>query len=456
MYPANREGVLLSGRVDVRTPRTMDAPKIRQTLSDDVLIGKPWSRARLWNREPLDDFYAEALEKYGTDDAISEEQEKKLRRKIDYTILPVLAVCYAFYYIDKTTLSYAAIFGIRDDLHLEGTEYSWLSSIFYFGWLIWALPTNMLMLKSPPAKYLAINIFFWGALLMAQAGVTNFAGLAALRILSGAAEAIADPAFMLITVSSYTRAEQPSRISTWYAANGLGVAGGGMLGYGIGHIKGQLASWRYEFLIVGALCCAWGIVIYFVLPDSPVTSQWLTREERLMAVARLRKNQTGIDNKQFKWYQAKEAFLKDPKTYLFFFLGVVGNIPNGGISNFSTLILNGLGFDVLETSLLGIPQGALVCIYIGLGAYLNDRLPKNSRTLVCMLFMIPTIGGTLGFLLAPQNANVARLICYYLTGSYQASFVLGVSLITSNVAGQTKKQIASAMIWLGACVGNIG
>ena len=87
MYPANREGVLLSGRV--RTHPTMDAPKIRQTLSDDVLIGKPWSRARLWNREPLDDFYAEALEKYGTDDAISEEQEKKLRRKIDYTILPV-------------------------------------------------------------------------------------------------------------------------------------------------------------------------------------------------------------------------------------------------------------------------------------------------------------------------------------------------------------------------------
>ncbi|TRM61882.1 major facilitator superfamily domain-containing protein [Schizophyllum amplum] len=439
----------------------MDHPKqTRQTLSDDVLIGKPWSRARLWNREPLDDFYEEALEKYGSDDAISEEQEKKLKRKIDWTILPVLSVCYAFYYIDKTTLSYAAIFGIKDDLNLKGTEYSWLSSIFYFGWLIWALPTNMLMLKSPPAKYLAINIFLWGILLMhvytAQAGVTNFAGLAALRILSGAAEAIADPAFMLITVSSYTRAEQPSRISTWYAANGLGVAGGGMLGYGIGHINGALSSWRYEFLIVGALCSIWGVVIYFILPDSPVTSQWLTRDERLMAVARLRKNQTGIDNKQFKWYQAKEAFLKDPKTYMFFFLGVVGNIPNGGISNFSTLILNGLGFDVLETSLLGIPQGALVMIYIGLGAFLNDRLPKNSRTFVCMLFMIPTIAGTLGFLFAPQSANVARLICYYLTGSYQASFVLGVSLITSNVAGQTKKQIASAMIWLGACVGNIG
>jgi len=72
-----------------------------------------------------------------------------------------------------------------------------------------------------------------------------------------------------------------------------------------------------------------------------------------------------------------------------------------------------------------------------------------------MLFMIPTIAGSLGFLLAPQDASAGRLICYYLTGSYQASFVLGLSLITSNTGGQTKKQLTSASVWLGACVGNI-
>lgn len=70
--------------------------------------------------------------------------------------------------IDKTTLSYAAIFGIKDDLNLEGTKYSWLSSIFYFGWLAWAFPTNYLMQKFPVAKYLSFNIFMWGALLMCQ------------------------------------------------------------------------------------------------------------------------------------------------------------------------------------------------------------------------------------------------------------------------------------------------
>ncbi|KAK3675728.1 hypothetical protein LTR78_004369 [Recurvomyces mirabilis] len=64
-------------------------------------------------------------------------EESRVVRKIDLMILPYLAVCYAFFYIDKTTLSYAAIFGIRDDLKLVGTEYNWLSSIFYFGFLAW-------------------------------------------------------------------------------------------------------------------------------------------------------------------------------------------------------------------------------------------------------------------------------------------------------------------------------
>lgn len=125
-----------------------------------------------------------------------------------------------------------------------------------------------------------------------------------------------------------------------------------------------------RFLVIGAACTAWGVVLLLVLPNSPVTTIWLTREERLMAVARLRKNQvkiltvvtelepmlnfllsqTGITNRTFKMDQAKEFFV-DIKTvrlrrepdyltgflaytrslqYLFFFLGFVANIPNGG------------------------------------------------------------------------------------------------------------------------------
>ena len=136
-------------------------------------------------------------------DPITPEEDAAVKRKVDFMILPYLAVCYAFFYIDKTTLSYAAIFGIREDLNLQGTQYSWLSSIFYFGFLAWAFPTNFLMQRLPIGKYLGFNIMLWGVFLMIQAAAHNFAGLAALRALAGAAEACADPSFMLITSMWY-------------------------------------------------------------------------------------------------------------------------------------------------------------------------------------------------------------------------------------------------------------
>ncbi|KAK5072509.1 hypothetical protein LTS08_008337 [Lithohypha guttulata] len=143
-------------------------------------------------------------------------EQKQIVRKIDWFIIPLIAVNYVFFYIDKTTLSYAALYGIREDLNLSGGEYSWLSSIFYFGFISFAFPTNFLMQKFPLGKYLGFNIIVWGVFLMLQAACSSFATLAVMRFLSGAAEACADPAFMLITQMWYTRRQQPLRIGLWY------------------------------------------------------------------------------------------------------------------------------------------------------------------------------------------------------------------------------------------------
>ncbi|CAK7220011.1 hypothetical protein SBRCBS47491_004045 [Sporothrix bragantina] len=393
---------------------------------------------------------------------IDPEEEKRLVRKIDRLLLPLCAISYIFFFIDKTTLSYAAVFGIQADLDMHGTDYSWLSSLFYFGFLVWALPANLLLQRLPVGMYLGINIMLWGILLMAQAACNNFASLAALRVLGGAVEAVADPAFILITSMWYTRREQPVKIGLWYTAVGLGIACGGLLGYGIGQIRGRLASWRYEFLIIGACCTAWGLVICLVLPNNPVakptpTSRWLFRltdRERRLAVERLRDNQTGIENKTFKPRQMLEAVL-DYKTYFFFMIAFCQAILNGGTTNFGTLIIKGFGFDTLETTLMQIPYGVFIFLCILLGVYVNDRLPPNNRCFVMAAFIVPTLVGAFGLRFVPDDRRVGRLICYYLTGSLNASFVLLLSLQTANIAGHTKKVTTSALLFVGYCAGNI-
>jgi MFS family permease len=149
----------------------------------------------------------------------------------------------------------------------------------------------------------------------------------------------------MLTQKSFasTRRQQPIKIGLWYTVNGVGVALGGLLGYGIGNIKGSLPSWKYEFLIIGALCCIWGVVMFFLVPDSPVTAKRLTLHEKRIAVERLHENQTGVENKTLKPYQIKEAFL-DYKLYMLFLIALMQSIVNGGISNFGTIIIKGLDF----------------------------------------------------------------------------------------------------------------
>jgi len=113
------------------------------------------------------------------------EMEKKLLRKIDWNLMPMLCVVYGLNYLDKTTLSYASIMGLQTSLNLHGTNYQWLGSMFYIGYLFWEYPTNRFLQRLPLAKWSSFNIIMWGLTLCCMAATTNFAGAVAVRFLLG-------------------------------------------------------------------------------------------------------------------------------------------------------------------------------------------------------------------------------------------------------------------------------
>ena len=154
----------------------------------------------------------------------------------------------------------------------------------------------------------------------------------------------------------FTRIQQPLVIGTWYASQGIGIGLGGLIGYGIGQIEAAIAAWRYEFIIIGLACALWGIAMAFIIPDSPYTSKRFTRQEKIVIMSRKRDDYHAVEKRQLKWDQIRESAL-DVRTYLFFLLGLTANIPNGGTSNFGTLMTRGFGFNTLNTTLLQIPYG---------------------------------------------------------------------------------------------------
>jgi MFS family permease len=132
-------------------------------------------------------------------DGGDKEMAKRVLRKIDWRLIPLMFITYNLNFMDKTILSSASVFGLREDTGLKGQQYSWVSSVFYFGYFFWEYPTTLLVAKLPVAKYLTINTFFWGAVVALTAACSNYGGLISVRFLLGVAEATITPGFIFIT-----------------------------------------------------------------------------------------------------------------------------------------------------------------------------------------------------------------------------------------------------------------
>ncbi|KAF4971633.1 hypothetical protein FZEAL_9793 [Fusarium zealandicum] len=396
---------------------------------------------------------AEALNLYhDLDGEISPEIARSLQWKIDLRLMPLLCLTYALQAIDKNTISYAAVFGLREEIGLKGTEFSWAGAIFYLGYMIWEFPTSMLLQRLPINHFMSATVVIWGTILMCHGAVQSFTSLAVVRTLLGAFEAAIQPGTMLLFSMYYTRAEQPLRMGIWIGSSGIGYIIAGITSFGIGHINASLSSWRLLFLIWGAITFVWGIFLWFVLPGAPMWAKFLTQEEKAFAVSRVKENGTGIENRRFKMKQFREAML-DLKTWLLFTFAVTSNSPNGGLSAFQGLIIKGAGFSTLDTTLYQMPSGAIQLVSCLIACYCATKY-KNCRILIMILFLLPFLAGVLGLHLLSQDNPWGRLACLWVTFTYTASGTLNMSVATANTAGHTKKITTIAMLLIGYCVGN--
>ncbi|XPS77869.1 hypothetical protein M3J09_009893 [Ascochyta lentis] len=399
----------------------------------------------------LDDTYEAYKNNQGTD--VDPAEAKKTLRKIDFRIVPILFFTYLLQYLDKNGINYASAFGLQEGTNLKGQDYSWLGNIFYFGYLAGQYPAGYLLQRLPMAKFLGFCTLGWGVILMTTPACHNFAGMAANRFLLGLLEATVNPGFVLIMSMWYTSAEQPLRLGAYYCTNGIATMFGGLIGYAVGHIKTGLPRWMYVFLIFGSASTVMGVVILLFLPDLPTTAKFLTETQRGIAVDRVSGNRQGVKNKHFKVYQAWQT-LYDPKTWILFVMAVGAQIPNSALTTFSSMIIKSFGVDTLGTQYLQIPGGAVQFVSLLAGSYICTHWP-NSRCLTMTVANVICIIGASLLVALPNNNKWGRLVALWMCYFQGLGFSMSLTIVSSNIAGYTKKQLTGAALFTGYCVGNI-
>lgn len=395
---------------------------------------------------------------------VTPEEDRKLVRKIDLCLFPLMCLIYAIQFMDKTTNGNAAVMGLRTDLHMHGTQYSWVGSSFYFGYLggLFILPP-LLQKTRYLIKSLATIIILWGLVLALHSAPTvNYASFIFLRCLLGFLESAITPVFTIITAQYWKQEEQFSRICIWFGFNGFGGIWGSAMAYGL-YTRGEaysIAPWKVLFITTGCITIFVGILIAIHLPDSPDKAWFLSDREKLLLVQRIRKNQQGFGNHHIKTKQIKEAFI-DPRTWLYFLFSFANNIPNGGLTNFmSILFKDDFSYTTKETLLINMVPAAVEWVGVPLFGLLSyfcfaRKIKVLNSRLVWSFFAIAIVFTGTCMLAFASHSKQARLAGVFLQYLAPISFICMLASVSANTLGYTKKWTVSSINLVGYAVGNL-
>ncbi|RFU27237.1 hypothetical protein B7463_g9112, partial [Scytalidium lignicola] len=398
---------------------------------------------------------------------IDPAEEKRLVRKLDFWIVPLMMITYTLQSYDKGIMSAATQFGFNSDLGLttvighksDGTpitnnqKYSNASMMFYIGYLCGTYPMMYLSQHFSTSRVLSLSVFLWGVVLLTTAGCYSYAGIMLNRFFLGFLESAVAPAFTVLVTFWWTREEQVLRTGLWYCCVGVATTISPLINYGLGQIHSSLSPWKPLFLILGAVTVLWSVVLFFALPDSPLTTKGLTEAEREIAIRRLERNNAGTISHTFNKAQFFEAF-RDFKLYSCTLIILLTGVPSGAIGTFGTIVINGFGFSHFDSLALTCPIGAITALAILLVGYASRKL-NNVRYFAITICALISIAGTIICWVGPRNDRGLLFAGIFLMAVQVAAGGLAVSVAASNVAGHTKKSTVSATTFVGYCVGNV-
>ncbi|KIW30862.1 uncharacterized protein PV07_02555 [Cladophialophora immunda] len=390
--------------------------------------------------------------------------EKKIRRKVDWRLLPLCGALYAVSLVDRLNLPNARLAGMDEALGISiGNRYSVITMVFFIGYILCDFPANFVMRKVGPATFLGAIGFGWGILTIGMGFTKSWVSLLVCRIIFGALEGGLFPGIIFLLSCWYVRHEVQVRFSGFYGAGMLISGLSNLIAYGLSKADGLggLGGWSWIFIFEGIATCVIAVVVLVFLLDFPdkaarprklAIRSFLTPEEATVILNRIERDRGDATPEKFSFKKIL-AELKDWKIWECCLLLLCNNTVAYAFAYFLPLILHGaMGYSILTTYILIFPPYVLAAIWMFIAAYIGDRFMIRGPIIVFNACC--TIAGVV--MMGYANTASVRYAGVFLgLPPYNASIPAIFSYQHNNIVGQTKRAIGAAVMIAGGGIGGI-
>ncbi|KAF2008009.1 MFS general substrate transporter [Amniculicola lignicola CBS 123094] len=422
---------------------------------------------------------------------IQEAEAARVLKKVDFRLVPMLALLYLVAFVDRSNIGNAKIAGMVKDLHMEqGLKYNTAVTLFFVPYVLLEIPSNIVLKLMRPSRWIAILMFSWGLVMTLMGLISSYKGLLAARWFLGVTESGFFPAASFLL---------------FYVAASLSGAFSGLLAYGIQQLDGRsgLAGWQWIFLIEGLVPIALSLIIWKILPDSPESASFLSQEERDFLVRRLA-DETGsghgkVTNQDKIQKHHIIAGLSDWKVYagvVVFWGNTVGQIlvffgpmcfktgllevdvetpilsktvvehqdlgKQYLLAEFPSVktvptVINGLGYSSTNAQLLTIPIYVFASIVTIIFAWLSDYKKTRSPFIIAG-YCIASVGFIAQLAIPhPKYPGLTYGFLFPVAAGLYCPFICLVSWIANSLAPSSKRAVGMALlIAAGNCGGIMG
>lgn len=304
------------------------------------------------------------------------DTDDALYRKVSRRIIPFLFLCYVISFLDRINIGFAQL-QMKQDLGFSDAMYGFGAAVFYIGYVLCEVPSNLLLDKYGARKTFVRIMLLWGAASVSMAWVSTPTQFYILRFMLGVFEAGFFPGIVLYLTFWYPPLRRASVLSFFFAGVAVaGVVGGLISGWIMRDMAGVLGlnGWQWMFAIEGAPALLLAVVAFFYLDDKPEQAAWLDTSDKALIAANL-----GQDGGSAGAGHGAAAWLRNPRIYLFAFIYFALTCGSLTLNFWMPLMIRDLGVkDVIDVSLYSVIPNAIAAVAVILISHRADRDKRHA------------------------------------------------------------------------------